>query len=235
MKKKIYLIQTTFRKKNGVLYQGKLAPFQSLGLAALSSTIPSDWEKEFCLEFFQDINYESDASVIGLSCMAYDLVHGIEIAEEFKRKGKIIIFGGYQPYFSKSRIMHVCDTVVFGNPGPKEMKTLLDDLVNKNLKPEYVFGVDINFPFDYSVYKNIKLQFPPLLSSIGCKNNCNFCCTAAIYKKFFMRNQKYVLDDIETIRYFSKYACFVDANIYNKREYLLELCEKISKNFKRKI
>jgi len=229
MKKKIYLIQTTFRKRNGILYQGKLAPFQSLALAALSATIPQDWEKEFCLEYFNEINYESDASVIGLSCMAYDLVHAIEVAEEFKKKGKKIIFGGYQPYFSKERIKHVCDSVVFGNPGPGEMKGILNDALNGKLKSEYVFGVNINFPFDYSIYKNINLQFPPVLSSIGCKNNCNYCCTAAIYKKYYMRDQKYVLDDIESICQSSKYACFVDANIYNERDYLLDLCSKIVK------
>lgn len=229
MKKKIYLIQITFRKRNGILYQGKLAPFQSLALAALSATIPQDWEKEFCLEYFNEINYESDASVIGLSCMAYDLVHAIEVAEEFKKKGKKIIFGGYQPYFSKERIKHVCDSVVFGNPGPGEMKGILNDALNGNLKSEYVFGVDINFPFDYSIYKNINLQFPPVLSSIGCKNNCNYCCTAAIYKKYYMRDQKYVLDDIESICQSSKYACFVDANIYNERDYLLSLCSNIEK------
>lgn len=61
MKKKIYLIQTTFRDRHGILYQGKQAPFQSLALSALSSTIPMDWEKKFCLEYFEDINYESDA------------------------------------------------------------------------------------------------------------------------------------------------------------------------------
>lgn len=229
MKKKIYLIQTTFRKRNGILYQGKLAPFQSLALAALSATIPQDWEKEFCLEYFNEINYESDASVIGLSCMAYDLVHAIEVAEEFKKKGKKIIFGGYQPFFSKERIKHVCDSVVFGNPGPGEMKELLNDALNGKLNSEYVFGVDINFPFDYSIYKNINLQFPPVLSSIGCKNNCNYCCTAAIYKKYHMRDQKYVLDDIESICQSSKYACFVDANIYNERDYLLDLCSNIVK------
>lgn len=227
MKKKIYLVQTTFRDRHGILYQGKQAPFQSLALSALSSTIPQDWEKEFCLEYFENINYESDASVIGISCMAYDLFHGINVAQEFKKKGKVVIFGGYQPYFSKEMIKDCSDAVIFGHPGLSDMSSLLEDILNNQLKKEYKFGVNVNFPFDYSVYNNIKLQFPPVLSSIGCKNHCIFCCVCSVYKKFYLRDLNFVMQDLHSIRTFSKYACFVDSNIYNDRQYLLDLCERI--------
>ena len=227
MKKKIYFIQTTFRDRHGILYQGQKAPFQSLALAALSSTVPNDWEKEFCLEYFEKINYKSDASVIGISCMAYDLFHGIEVAAEFKKQGKIVLFGGYQPYFSKKMIRHCSDSVIFGHPSPQDMNTLLSDVLNNQIKEEYSFGVNINFPFDYSVYNNIKLQFPPVLSSIGCKNNCDFCCICSVYKKFYLRKLDFVMQDLHSIRSFSKYACFVDSNIFNNRKYLIQLCRRI--------
>jgi hypothetical protein len=45
MKKKIYLIQPTYRDQNGTLLKGKKLYVISLALPALSATIPDDWEK----------------------------------------------------------------------------------------------------------------------------------------------------------------------------------------------
>src|SRR4030042_4440066 len=104
MKKKIYLIQPTYRNVDGRLLKGTSLFIHSLVLPILSATIPTDWKKEFCLEYFEDVNYQSDASVVGISSMGYDLVHGCEIAETFKKQGKVVILGGYQAYFSRDRL-----------------------------------------------------------------------------------------------------------------------------------
>ncbi len=104
MKKKIYLIQPTYRNVDGHLLKGTNLFIHSLVLPILSATIPSDWEKEFCLEYFEDINYDTDASVVGISSMGYDLIHGMEIAEAFTKQEKIVIFGGYQAHFSRNRL-----------------------------------------------------------------------------------------------------------------------------------
>lgn len=230
MRKKIYFIQPTYRDCNGNLLKVRSVFIHSLALPALSSTVPLDWEKEFCLEYFEDINYETDASVIGISLMGYDLQHGIEIAEAFKSRGKIVIFGGYQAQFSQNRLRSVCDSIVFGNPGPKEMKKILEDIEVGNIAPEYHCGIKINFPFDYSIFQTKRIQYMPLLSSVGCRNQCDFCCTAAICKGHYrLRNPKYVLADLQAARRRTRYVGFVDSNIYNNREYLLRLCSMIIK------
>jgi radical SAM superfamily enzyme YgiQ (UPF0313 family) len=230
MKKKIYLIQPTYRNVDGCLLKGTSLFIHSLVLPILSATIPADWEKEFCLEYFEDINYETDASVVGISSMGYDLVHGSEIAEAFKKQGKIVIFGGYQAHFSSNRLYSVCDSIVFGNPGPNEMKKILGDIEAGDLAPEYHCGIDINFPFDYSVFSGKKIHFMPVLSSVGCRNECDFCCTAALYGgRYRLRNLNHVLTDLEMARRRTRYVGFVDSNIYNNREYLMRLCSRIIK------
>ena len=230
MKKKIYLIQPTYRNVNGHLLKGTSLFIHSLVLPILSATIPADWEKEFSLEYFEDINYETDASVVGISSMGYDLVHGIEIAEAFKKRGKIVIFGGYQAHFSRNRLYSVCDSIVFGNPGPNEMKKILGDIEARQLAPEYHCGIDIDFPFDYSVFSGRKIHFMPVLSSVGCRNECDFCCTAALYGgRYRLRNLNHVLADLKIAQRRTRYVGFVDSNIYNNREYLMRLCSRIIK------
>ena len=230
MKKKIYLIQPTYRNVDGHLLKGTSLFIHSLVLPILSATIPADWKKEFCLEYFEDINYETDAPVVGISSMGYDLVHGSEIAEAFKKQGKIVIFGGYQAHFSRNRLYSLCDSIVFGNPGPNEMKKILGDIEVGHIAPEYHCGIDINFPFDYSVFLGKKIHFMPVLSSVGCRNQCEFCCTATIYEgRYRLRNLDHVLTDLKLARRRTRYVGFVDSNIYNNREYLLRLCSQIIK------
>jgi len=230
MKKKIYLIQPTYPNRDGQLFKCKSLYIYSLALPALSAAIPFDWEKEFCLECFEDINYDTEASVIGISSMGYDILHGHEIAEEFKKRGKTVLFGGPQIHFSQNRIRSVCDSVIYGHPGPEEMACIFGDIEAGRLSSKYHFGIKINFPFDYSVFENKRILFMPVLSSIGCRNQCEFCCTAAIYNgRYRLRHIEHVLTDLRFISRKKRNAVFVDSNIYNNREYLLQLCSHIVK------
>jgi len=230
MKKKIYLIQPTYPNRDGQLFKCESLYIYSLALPALSAAIPFDWEKDFCLECFEDVNYKTDASVIGISSMGYDILHGYEIAKEFKRKGKIVLFGGPQVHFDQNRLNSVCDSTIYGHPGPEDMARILDDIEAGRLDSKYHCDTDINFPFDYSVFTNKRIQFMPVLASVGCQNQCEFCCTAAIYNgRYRLRRIESVFADLRVISRRTRNAVFVDANIYNNREYLLQLCSHIIK------
>lgn len=228
MRKKACFIQPTYRDASGRLFHGNRLLYSSLALPALSATIPPDWEKEFCLEYFKNVNYETDASVIGISSMGYDIIHGIEIAQEFKRRGKTVVFGGPQAHFTKGRVRPVCDAVVHGHPSPHEMKRILDDALQNRLAPEYQCGMNVSVPFDYSILPHRKIDFMPVLTSIGCCQKCTFCCTAALYGGFYrLRKLDHVLSDLCAVRKITRRAVFVDANIYNNRDYLLRLCARM--------
>jgi len=228
IRRKIYFIQPTYRDQNGHLLKGSSIFIHSLALPTLSAAVPPYWEKEFCLEFFEDVNYDSDASVIGISSMGYDIIHGHEIAEEFKKRGKTVIFGGHQAHISKSFLGPVCDSIVHGNPGQADMIKILNDIEADRLSSEYFCGVNIDFPLDYSLLMKRKIRFMPVLSSVGCLNQCDFCCTTARYNgHFYLRQVEHVLADLREIRKKTRFVGFVDSNIYNQREYLLNLCQHI--------
>lgn len=231
MKKKIYFIQPTYKNADGTLLKGKSLYVHSLAMPALSAATPPDWEKKIVIQYFEEIDYDTDASVIAITSMGYDITQGMEIAEEFKKRGKIVIFGGYQAHFSSRLLGGCCDAVVHGNPGPKDMKIILADAVNNELKQEYRCGIDINFPFDYSILSDKKITFMPVLSSIGCLNDCDFCCTAAVYKgRYRLRKISCVIEDLININKITGKAGFVDNNIYNNRGYLLKLLKAMILN-----
>jgi len=228
MNKKIYLILPTYRDQNGNLLKGNKLFIVSLALHALSSIIPNDWEKEFCFEYFDDVDFESNASVIGISCMGYDIFRGIEIAEEFRKRGKIILFGGVQTHISKDYVKNHCDAIIHGNPDFSDMSKILKDAEINSLNKEYFCKISFNYMFDYSILDLKKVFFTPVLLNSGCKNSCDFCSTAVNYKgQYRLRKIKHVIEELGYLYRITRKIAFVDTNIYNNRRYLLKVCEAI--------
>jgi hypothetical protein len=229
VKKKIYLIQPTYHNNDGRLLKGRTIFMHSLALPALSSTIPDDWEKEFCLEYFEEVNYDTDASVVGITSMGYDVLHGCEIAEAFKKRGKIVLYGGHQAEFSEDLLGAVADAIVHGHPSRDDMARILSDAESGRLAPKYCCGFDIDFPFDYSVLSGKRARFMPVVTSVGCRNCCEYCCTAAMYRgRYHLRELDSVLADLREVCRRTRCASFVDANLYNDRDYLLRLCSRMT-------
>lgn len=230
MKRKIYFVQPTYRGHDGKLLQGRFVLLHSCAIAALAAALPAEWEYETCLEYFQDVNYDSDASIVAITSMGYDIIRGREIAEEFRRRGKIVLFGGYQAHLSRDDLRDVANCIVYGYPGPAAMRRILQDAQAGCLEAEFDAGIDINFPFDYSMMPRRRILFMPVLASVGCRNNCDFCCTAARHHgQYRLRKIRYVVADILAIREHTRRFFLVDCNIYNNRSYLIALCDEIAR------
>jgi radical SAM superfamily enzyme YgiQ (UPF0313 family) len=226
VKKKIYLIQPSYRDRNGILLKGRFLYIVSLALPALSATIPRDWEKQVCNEYFEDVDFNSDASVIGISSMGYEIFRGIEIAQEFKKRGKTVVFGGFQSHLSTDYLAPHCDSIVHGNPGIQAMAMILRDASDGTLQREYFCGVDVNYPVDYSVLDTRKLLFTPVYASVGCNYRCDYCCIASIYKGGYkLRKLQLVTTELEYLQRRTRRIAFIDTNINGNPAYLKALCE----------
>ena len=228
MKKKIYIIQPTYRLMDGKLIKEFPLFNYSYNLPIISATIPEDWKKETCLEYTEEVDFNSDASVIILTSPGYDVVRSVEIIEHFKKKNKIVIFGAHMDKFSDKILRNVCDAVFYGYPNPTKMKELLADVESGTPKSEYHFGHNINFAFDYSVLKKRKMPFIPMIASLGCRYKCSYCCYPPIFDgHYHLRNIEHVISDLKQAAQLKKPIAFLDANLYNNKKYLMQLCNRI--------
>jgi len=226
LKKKVYFIQPTYRDKFGKLLKGKSLYTMSLALPALSAAVPDEWEKQLCYEFFEEVDFDTDASVIGLSSMGYEIYRGIEIAEEFRRRGKTVIFGGFQAHLSSDFVAPHCDAVVHGNPGRSAMRRILDDALNGTLQREYRCGVDINYQVDYEAFDTSRVLFTPVFTSVGCNFRCDYCCVASIYEgNCRVRKLRHVFAELDYLHTRTRRIAFIDTNIHSRHSYLKALCE----------
>ena len=233
MKKKIYLVQPTYRDLSGRLLKAGHRLFtHSLAIPALSAAMPSEWEKECCLEYFEDVNLDTDAPVVGISCLGYDLFRGRELGEAFRKRGKVVLFGGCASQLWKDSITSVSDTVVCGNPGKADIARILADVERGQLAPEYQCDADVDYPLDYSVLARRgianRISFMPAIASLGCSYQCEFCCTAAKFKgRYHLRSIDMVMADLRVLRGLTRHFVFVDSNFYLDREHVIRLSQRM--------
>jgi len=233
MRRKIYLVQPTYRDRCGRLLKAGPHLFtHSLAIPALSAAIPPTWEKEYCLEYFEDVNLETDAPIVGISCLGYDLFRGRELAEAFRKRGKIVVFGGCASQLWRDLITSVADAIVFGNPGKAAVAGILADAERGRLAREYQCDIDLDYEFDYSALARRgiagRISLLPALASAGCSRRCDFCCTAAKFDgRYYPRPLDVVLGDLRALRRLRRHFVFVDSNFYVDREHVARLSERM--------
>lgn len=231
--KKILLIQSTPYDTNHHPIKKKKLYFVGLAMPLLAALTPSDWEVEIILETIEEIPFETDADIIGIGGMGHAIVRSLDIAREFKERGKTVILGGYMASLMPEEAKKYCDSVVVGDAENVWTK-VLEDFESGELKPYYQDDlVELSTPsprFDLILSKNIG-DFLPVQAGRGCPNSCSFCSVACLYQNRYIRREiPEVMGDIRQIKDlgFNKFL-LLDDNILSDRDYMVELCKEIEK------
>lgn len=230
---KILFIQPTpYYDKNKLIKKKKLY-FVGLAPAIFASLIPEDIDFEVCLETIEDINFNTDADIIAISGMGHAILRSIDIAKEFKKRGKTVVIGGYMASLMPQEIKQYCDSVIIGD-GEISFSQMIEDYRNSNLKPFYNIPIEnLSYPmpkYEILINKNIG-DFLPVQAGRGCPNSCSFCSVYSLYRnKYLQRDINEVIRDIKKIKELGyKKFLLLDDNIYSNIEYLKLLCEKLKK------
>ncbi|MEW9121615.1 MAG: radical SAM protein [Thermotaleaceae bacterium] len=231
--KKLLLIQSTPYDLYRRPIKKKKLYFVGLGLPLLAALTPGDWDVEIILETIEDIPFETDADLIAIGSMGHAIIRSIDIAAEFKKKGKTVILGGYMASLMAEEAKQHCDSVVIGD-AEGVWETLLKDFekgVLKDFYQEELQTLSTPLPrFDLIHHKNIG-DFLPVQAGRGCPNSCSFCSVYCLYRnRYLKRDIQEVIRDIEQVKAlgFKKFL-LLDDNIVSDRDYLIDLCREIKK------
>jgi radical SAM superfamily enzyme YgiQ (UPF0313 family) len=234
MHKKILLIQPTPYDQKGNLIKRRKLHFVGLALPLIAALTPKDWEVEIVLETIEDVPFDTDAQVIGISSMGHGVIRSIDLAKEFKKRGKTVILGGYMVSLMPEEAKKYCDAVVIGDVEGVWAK-VLKDWEEETLQPYYQQDLTTldNLPlprYDLIIGKNIG-AFLPVQAGRGCPNCCSFCSIYCLYRgKYIRRSITEVIRDIKYIKSlgYNKFL-LLDDNIAADTEYMLELALEIKK------
>lgn len=231
--KKILLIQPSPYDQNHKPIKKDKLYFVGLAMPLLAAMMPKDWETEIILEILEDIPFDTDADLIGISTMGHGVIRSIDIAKEFQKRGKTVILGGYMASIMAEESTKYCDAVVIGD-AELVWQELLADFENGNLKRIYEKNLEsgtFSTPvprFDLIVKKNIG-DFLPVQAGRGCPNNCSFCSVACLYQgRYIKKPLEEVIRDIRQVKAlgFKKFL-LLDDNIFSDRVYLNSLLVEI--------
>jgi radical SAM superfamily enzyme YgiQ (UPF0313 family) len=198
-------------------------------LSLIAAMTPPEHEVEVCEEVYGDIiDFDGDYDIIGISIMSQTSLRGYVIANEFKQRDKIVIFGGIHASVRPEEALMYGDAVVIGEAEGGLWEKVLTDIKNNKLQPFYKLDKlpDLQehiFPRrDLIKCSSGKFQLAPIESTRGCPYNCNFCSVS----RFFGKKQRHkvikdIIKDAESCP--QKVLFFVDDNIALDRKFAMEL------------
>ncbi len=233
MNKKILLIQPTPYDQHGNLVKKNKLYFVGLALPLLAALTPEGYEVELCYETIEDVPFDTDADLIGISSMGHAVMRTIDIAKEFKKRGKKVVLGGYMVSLMPEEALLYCDSVMIGD-AEETWKEMVEDFSNGCLKKIYkkkLEKLDTPLP-KYELLLNKKIgNFLPVQAGRGCPKTCSFCSVYCLYKgQYLKRDIDSVMRDIKRVKElgFNKFL-LLDDNIFSDREYSIKLCAEIKK------
>lgn len=230
---KILFIQPTQYGADHKLCKQKKIHLPGLVFPLLAAMTPAHWEVEVRIEVVDDIDYSSDADLIGIGTMGYAIYRGIEIAAEFRKRGKPVVMGGYMASLTAEMILEYVDSVIIGDAEKSYPRLLTDYERNKKIQRIYHEPVDnldgLPIPkYEFLLEKPIG-DMLPVQAGRGCNHSCSFCSIASLYSgRYMTRPVNEVIRDIQRIKDlgFKKFY-LLDDNIVSNPAYLKTLCKEI--------
>ena len=213
--------------------QSEIRPNQfnipQLTLSLIAAMTPPEHEVEVCEEVYGDtIDFEKNYDLIGISLMSQTCLRGYEIANEFKKRDKTVVFGGIHATARPEEALRYGDAVVIGEAEGGLWAQVLSDAKNNRLKPFYRLDElpDLQehiFPRrDLIKTTSGKLEIAPIEATRGCPYNCDFCSVSRFFgKKQRHKNIRDIIRDAESCQ--QKHLFFVDDNIALDKKFATEL------------
>ena len=99
---KVAFILPAIGKKLNQPYIRTWQIMEPLTISMLKALTPGDVETEFYDDRLELINYESDADLIAITTEVYTARRAYQIASEFIKRGKTVVFGGYHTTLFRS-------------------------------------------------------------------------------------------------------------------------------------
>ncbi|WP_022767646.1 B12-binding domain-containing radical SAM protein [Butyrivibrio sp. NC2007] len=227
---KVTLILPAIGKKTNEKYL-KSWLMEPLTIAVLSSLLPADCEREFYDDRIESINYDTDTDVVLITVETYTAKRAYYISEQFRKRGKKVVMGGYHVTLVPDEAAQHCDAIMINNCG-ENINRLLEDLKSGNLQKQYVGKPCIDYKMaDRSIYRKQQKKYLPVSlveTGRGCFHNCEFCSIAKYYdSKYIHRDVADIIAEMKSCKH--KLYFLVDDSIFSNKEFARELFTEIKK------
>jgi radical SAM superfamily enzyme YgiQ (UPF0313 family) len=213
-----------FRKKQGkkiqvpmykLVFNTSFKP--NLSILTLAALTPKENTVEIVDDTIEEIDIDGEYDIIGISSLTCTAIRAYEIADEFRKRGKTVVLGGWHPSVLPEEAKQHADSVVIGE-AEELWSMLLNDYKNGKLKPFYKQTKRVDISLIPPILKERNLlkyvTFPEGVEATrGCTVGCKFC--PGTNKIFYREYRKRPIDDvIQELKFIKKrYIAFVDNSL----------------------
>ncbi len=210
--KKILLISPAYRTK--LLENVRVLALPPLNLTILAACTPEDYAIKIIDEAVEDIDFEFDADIVGITCMTPLAPRTYEIAAKFRKRNIVVVIGGIHASMMPDEAADYADCVVVGE-AEELWSQLLKDFSAGRLQKRYSADCrpDISYlPAPRRDLLSGDYFVQTVQTSRGCPHNCNFCSVTTFNGgRYRLRELDNVIQEIRSIK--DKQLFIIDDNI----------------------
>jgi len=186
-------------------------------------------------ERFEKINFDEECNLVVITTSTGFAMRAYEIADEFRRRGKKVVLGGYHPTMMPNEAKQHADSVLVGEV-ELTWPQLLKDFENDCLKPFYKQIEPIppeKFPEARRdiIYK-YRRPFARIQATRGCPIGCEFCRVPAFEGRALRKRPiENVVEEVKSVS--QKIIFFIDGSLTLDPEYTKALFRELRGSHKR--
>ena len=218
--------QTTIKDKDS--WTSYLFGNPIITLPHMAAITPKKYDVKIINENYKELDFNQDCDLVGITCYTMTAPRVYEIADEFRKRGKTVVLGGYHPTARPQEALEHADTIILGMAEaswPKMLKDFEEGKLKKIYKRDHDFDIGKLPPIRRDL-----INRNPLLGAIqwtrGCGNKCEFCAISSFCDHGVMRRPiKDVVEELKQME--NKLIIFHDPHLTSSPRYARELFKEI--------
>jgi radical SAM superfamily enzyme YgiQ (UPF0313 family) len=155
-----------------------------LGLGILASLTPRDYEVEIVDENIEEIDFDRECDLVAMSGMGIQEERLFQVADEFRRRGRLVCMGGPICNVLPERCRPHCD-VLFEGEGEYTWRTFLAEWREGRHADHYIQQDKVDMrdspPPRLELLKLDKYRLGSIQTTRGCPFKCEFCDIIVTY------------------------------------------------------
>ena len=209
--------------------KGRLIRFPQLTMPLLAALTPGDVEIHHTDEIVSEVNFSRAVDLVGITTTTCSAPHAYEIADEFRRRGVAVVFGGPHPTLLPHEAARHADSVLIGE-AEGVWPTLIRDFQEGRLKRFYRAAVAPSLAgLPWARRELIERRAygrGVLIATRSCPNSCGYCMLPHFYHhRHRCRPSEEVIVEAASIQ--EKALIFWDDNIIGNLDYARELFRRL--------
>jgi len=203
--------------------------YPSLTLQQIAAITPKEHSVEIVDERYENIDFNKNYDLVGISCLTYNSLRGYEIANEFRKRGIPVVLGGYHPTLLPDEAKQHADSIVIGEAEltwPRVVKDVENDTLKSIYKADKPVEAEKIPAARHDIGKYTRME--AVQASRGCPTGCDFCAMNKIEGRIFRaRPVKDIIEEMKNIK--AKTIFFADASLTINPKYAKSLFKEMAK------